>query len=162
MPHQKKLHVFCISQSEIHRFQSSQASRHACAILPEDRNFLTPLQVTGKFKKARQTMVSMTAPCHTKKKDLAFCIPIGNTSIPLTQSFAPCMRHPSWRWQLSDTTSSYRKFQKRIEKTLLQWPHHATAKKNYWCLISRLKIHRFHSKPLRFCAGVKRKVQKPV
>ena len=36
-------------------------------------------------------MVSMTAPCHAKKQYVVvFIIPIGNTSIQLIPSFAPC------------------------------------------------------------------------
>ena len=41
-------------------------------------------------KTCRKNVVSMTARCHGKKKDMGFNIPIGNTSIPLTPSIAPC------------------------------------------------------------------------
>ena len=47
-------------------------------------------------------------------------------------NFVLCMRHPSWRSQLSETTSSYLKFQKHVEKQWFQWSHHATAKKETW------------------------------
>ena len=59
--------------------------------------------------------------------------------------FVLCMRHPSWRSQLSETTSSYLKFQKHVEKQWFQWSHHATAKKkdlgcwySYWKYIDSI------------------------
>ena len=42
-------------------------------------------------------MVSMTTPCHAKKNDLVFNIPIGDTSIPLIPSFAPCETNDATR-----------------------------------------------------------------
>ena len=94
--HKNKLGLL-IFQLEIHRFHWSQASHHV-------RRVMQPVQVKTSFanlwhdvklpdmsKTSRETATSMTAPSTQKNTCfLCFYIPIGNTSIPLIPSFAPC------------------------------------------------------------------------
>ena len=84
-----------------------------CASQDQFRNFVKRLQVPENSKTLRKTVVSMTAPCHAKKKDLVFNIPIGNTSIPLIPSIAPCEPNDA----TCASQDQFRNFLRRLQVT---------------------------------------------